>query len=46
VHIYKQLRSAYELRQFAALWRTVILLLFIGIVLTLFVNLLLVLGAL
>ena len=46
VHIYKQLRGAYELRRFSALWRTMILLLFISIVLTLFANMLLVLGAL
>ena len=46
VHIYKQLRSAYELRRFSAFWRTMVLLVFITIVLTLFVNTLLVLGAL
>jgi len=46
VHIYRQLRGAYELRRFSALWRTIVLLAFISIVLTLFVNLLLVLGAL
>ena len=46
VHIYKQLRGAYGLSRFSAFWRTMVLLVFIIIVLLLFVNLLLVLGAL
>ena len=46
LHIYKQLRGAYGLSRFSALWRTTILLVFIAVVLTLFLNLLLVFGAL
>ena len=46
VHIYKQLRGAYDLSRFSAFWRTMVLLVFITIVLLLFVNLLLMLGAL
>lgn len=46
LHIYKQLRGAYSLSRFSALWRTTILLVFIAVVLTLFLNLLLMLGAL
>ena len=46
VHIYKQLRGTYGLSRFSAFWRTMVLLGFIAIVLSLFVNLLLVLGAL
>lgn len=46
VHIYKQLRGTYALSRFSAFWRTMILLVFIAVVLTLFLNLLLVLGAL
>lgn len=46
VHIYKQLRGAYTLSRFSAFWRTMVLLVFILIVLALFLNLLLVLGAL
>ena len=45
VHIYKQLRGAYQLRRFSASWRTMVLLVFITVILSLFVNLLLVLGA-
>jgi hypothetical protein len=45
-HIYKQLRGAYALSRFSAGWRTMVLLVFITIVLALFVNLLLLLGAL
>jgi len=45
VHIYKQLRGAYSLTRFSAFWRTTVLLVFITVILTLFVNLLLVLGA-
>ena len=44
-HIYKQLRGAYSLSRFSALWRTMVLLVFITIVLILFLNLLLLLGA-
>lgn len=46
LHIYKQLRGAYSLSRFSALWRTMALLFFIAIILTLFLNLLLILGAL
>jgi hypothetical protein len=46
VHIYKQLRGAYALSRFSALWRTMILLVFIVIILVLFLDVLLVLGAL
>jgi hypothetical protein len=46
VHIYKQLKGAYSLSRFSAFWRTMILLVFIVIVLVLFLDLLLVLGAL
>jgi len=46
LHIYKQLREAYSLRRFSALWRTIVLLVFITFVLTLFLNLLLLLGGL
>jgi len=46
LHIYKQLRGAYGLSRLSALWRTMALLVFIVIVLTLFLNLLLLLGAL
>ncbi len=46
VHIYKQLRGAYSLSRFSAGWRTMILMVFITIILTLFIELLLVLGAL
>ena len=45
-HIYKQLRGAYALSRFSALWRTMILLVFIVIILVLFLDVLLVLGAL
>ena len=46
VHIYKQLRGAYRLSRFSAFWRTMVLLLFIVIILVLFLDALLVLGAL
>ena len=46
VHIYKQLRGAYALSRFSAGWRTMVLLIFISVILALFVNLLLMLGAL
>ena len=45
-HIYKQLRGAYGLSRFSAFWRTMVLLTFITVILLLFLNLLLVLGAL
>ena len=46
VHIYKQLRGAYELRRHSALWRLAALLLFIPFILMLFVQALLVIGML
>jgi uncharacterized protein DUF3667 len=46
VHIYRQLRGAYRLSRFSALWRTVILLWFAFIAGTLFFMLLLAIGAL
>ena len=46
VHMYRQLRGAYGLSRFSALWRTVALLTFASIALTLFWLLLLALGAL
>ncbi len=44
VHIFAQLRGAYSLRWFSALWRTIALLVFANITLTLFFTLLLGLG--
>jgi hypothetical protein len=44
VHMYRQLRSAYELSRTNALWRAVLLVLFQAIVLMLFVLLLTVLA--
>jgi hypothetical protein len=46
VHIFAQLRGAYRLRRRSALWRTAALLVFIPIVLLLFFDALLVIGAL
>ena len=46
LHIYKQLRGAYSLSRFSALWRTAMLLMFSIVILMLFLNLLLLLGAL
>jgi hypothetical protein len=46
VHIYKQLRGAYSLSRFSAAWRTMVLLVFIVFILMMFINILLVLGAL
>jgi hypothetical protein len=46
LHIYKQLRGAYGLSRFSALWRTMTLLVFIVIVLLLFLDALLLLGVL
>lgn len=45
VHLYKQLRHTYGLNRFSALWRFCVLLLSITIVQTLFLQVLLVLGA-
>jgi hypothetical protein len=44
VHIYRQLRGAYALRRLSALWRTLALLCFATVALTLFLILLLTLG--
>ena len=44
-HIYKQLRDSYGLSRFSAAWRLVALLFFIVIIVTLFLQVLLVLGA-
>lgn len=46
VHIYKQLRGAYELRHHSAAWRLAVLLVFIPIILVLFFQSLLVIGML
>lgn len=45
IHLYKQLRGTYELRRFSAFWRLIILSAFIWIVIALFIQMLLVLGA-
>ena len=45
IHIYKQLRGAYGLSRFSAIWRLCVLSVFIWIVAILFLQLLLVLGA-
>ncbi|MCL4673622.1 MAG: DUF3667 domain-containing protein [Sphingomonadaceae bacterium] len=45
LHIYKQLRHAYGLTRFSALWRFFALLFFINVVIVLFLQTLLVLGA-
>lgn len=45
LHIYKQLRGAYGLSRFSAFWRLCVLSIFVMIVLSLFLQLLLVLGA-
>ena len=45
IHIYKQLRQAYSLSRFSAFWRLCVLTIFIMIVLVLFLQLLLLLGA-
>lgn len=44
-HIYRQLRGAYELSRFSALWRLMMLIGFIFVILLLFLQVLLVLGA-
>ena len=45
VHIYKQLRGTYGLTRFSAVWRLGVLTIFIAIVLVLFLQVLLLLGA-
>ena len=45
LHMYRQLRGAYGLSRFSALWRTFVLLIFAAVALTLFGMLLLLLGA-
>lgn len=45
IHIYKQLRGTYALARFSALWRLAVILVFVAIILTLFLQILLVLGA-
>ena len=45
VHLYKQLRGTYEISRFSAFWRLMVLSLFIWIVLLLFLQAMLVLGA-
>ena len=44
VHIYKQLRGAYELSRFSAAWRLIVLLFFILVILTLFLQVLVLVG--
>ncbi len=46
IHIYRQLRGAYELSRWSAAWRTFVLLVFSTVALTLFLLLLVVLGVL
>jgi hypothetical protein len=45
IHIYKQLKGAYGLSRFSALWRTLMLSVLIWIIVFLFIDVLLVLGA-
>ncbi len=45
IHIYKQLRGAYELSRFSAFWRLLVLSLFIWVVALIFLQALLLLGA-
>lgn len=45
IHIYKQLRGAYGLSRFSALWRLTALLFFILVIVTLFLQILVLLGA-
>ena len=45
LHLYKQLRGTYSLSRFSTAWRLVMLTGFILIILTMFLQLLLVLGA-
>jgi hypothetical protein len=44
-HLYRQLRGAYQLRRFSALWRLALLVVMIALVIVLFLQFLLVLGA-
>ncbi|MGV3556157.1 MAG: DUF3667 domain-containing protein [Croceibacterium sp.] len=44
MHIYKQLRGAYELPRFSAAWRLIVLLFFIIVILTLFLQVLVLVG--
>ena len=46
IHMYRQLRGAYRLRRWSALWRTAALVMFTGVAMTLFTTLLLALGIL
>jgi hypothetical protein len=46
IHIYRQLRGAYDLSRWSAAWRTFVLLVFSSVALTLFLLLLVVLGVL
>jgi hypothetical protein len=46
IHIYRQLRGAYELSRWSALWRTAVLINFAFIAASLFFTLLLALGVL
>jgi hypothetical protein len=46
IHMYKQLRGAYALSRFSALWRTMTLVVFATLAATLFAMLLLLLGVL
>ena len=46
IHLYKQLRGAYSLSRFSAFWRLLALSLFIWVVIVLFLQVLVVLGAL
>lgn len=45
IHLYKQLRGAYQLSRFSAFWRLMVLSAFIWIVILLFLQILVVLGA-
>jgi hypothetical protein len=46
IHMYRQLRGAYQLSRFSALWRTIFLLIFSAVSMTIFLLLLLALGVL
>jgi hypothetical protein len=46
VHVYRQLRGAYDLSRWSAVWRTFVLIIFAFVALTLFLALLLLLGVL
>ncbi|WFL75994.1 DUF3667 domain-containing protein [Altererythrobacter arenosus] len=45
VHIYKQLRGTYGISRFSALWRLILLLVFVVVILLMFLQILLLLGA-